>query len=843
MWDAMPQVLCFDQASFLSWVQGEDHMVSRQSLMTKMRLIGSLKICLFSCGNFKHGQSEINEDINMFSHTVNYVKGAHRSLIVIHPRKGQTWALFRNWDIKWSSDPENHRSYEYIVVKILSDYKEVSGITVAKLEKVKGFVSLFSTKKGVAPYRIPPKELYRFSHMIPSYRTTGYERVGVPEGSFELDPASVPAVLVEYDYNDFVGPHRVSGSSTVVGDKSEASLKEKASKTTEPDCFAADIKNRQFNKRRGIAGFGESSRNGNVEAEFCKRNGKDTSLFEDYKNKKCKTEQNRYHEQNQPGPGRSTFWTACPSCKMRYQYYKDILNRALRCQSCMRPFVASDLNVQSVPSGACMQPAIPLQKEVAQSVRKMGLQGTGRDLYSCVGDQVHSDHGTAEPESSPPKGDLNRRATSTQPTVSQPKKVRQNAPTLQPQSSAKDLSFNVVDQGRCDCKTAAAEIFPDKPGTSNVNGESITTAEENGSLTGEDGKQNAKETAPVEDTREASNAAADDPIELSPRKKDLPDPKFIEVVDPEFYFVEVADAEFYVFDDDRKEDCFKKDQIWSIYDNVDAMPRFYALIRQVFSHGFKVKITWLAANPDDKDEIDWVTEDLPVSCGNFKHGQSEINEDINMFSHTVNYVKGAHRSLIVIHPRKGQTWALFRNWDIKWSSDPENHRSYEYIVVKILSDYKEVSGITVAKLEKVKGFVSLFSTKKGVAPYRIPPKELYRFSHMIPSYRTTGYERVGVPEGSFELDPASVPAVLVEYDYNDFVGPHRVSGSSTVVGDKSEASLKEKASKTTEPDCFAADIKNRQFNKRRGIAGFGESSRNEPTRTRSINVLDCMPLL
>ncbi|PIA61656.1 hypothetical protein AQUCO_00300883v1 [Aquilegia coerulea] len=585
-----------------------------------------------SCGKFRLGRNEITEDRNMFSHPVTYAEGTSTGSLLIYPTKGETLALFKNWDIKWSYDPDNHRNYEYIFVKILSDYNEVLGIMVVNLEKVKGSVSICSAKMGVASYRIPLlKELYMFSHMVPSYgttgyekcsvpegsfelglasvpanlmeecddyfvgphrtrkfstvaghqsgaymedkalyakakgftsdvqrdklenqegsasleesyfnceaasavgenqerpgtddpvesdpgyetlpdvekedcfkkdqiwaiydnvdamprfyamirqvfshgfkvkitwleanpddkdeidwvtedlpvscgyfnmgslkslkilyvfsynklckrsstdfthdpsyRTIGYERVSVPEGSFELDPASVPTVLVEYDYNDFVGPHRVSGSSTVVGDKSEASLKEKASKTTEPDCFAADIKNRQFNKKRGIAGFGESSRNGNVEAEFCKRNGKDNALFEDYKNKKCKTEENRCLEQNQPGPGRSTFWTACPSCKMRYQYYKDILNSALRCQSCMRPFVASDSNVQSVPSGACMQPAVPLQKEVTQSVRKIGLQGTGRDLYSCVGDQVHSDHGTAEPEPSPPKGDLNR---------------------------------------------------------------------------------------------------------------------------------------------------------------------------------------------------------------------------------------------------------------------------------------------------------------------------------------------------------------------------------------------------------------------------------------------------
>ncbi|PIA61693.1 hypothetical protein AQUCO_00300907v1 [Aquilegia coerulea] len=542
--------------------------------------------------------------------------------------------------------------------------------------------------------------------------------------------------------------------------------------------------------------------------------------------------------QSQPVPEQPTFWTACPFCMMRFQYYRKELNRALVCNSCKKPFVAYDLNFQGVPSGA----------------------------------------------------------TATQPTVSQPKKVHQNATKLQPQSSARDFSFNVVDQGRCAPKTApktaAAEIFTDKPGTSKVNGGSKTTAEENGSVTGEDRKQNGKkpkfagrkrgrlgeessescdtesssdefailedtegdapvehnsripegrdtrrsgrqkrqvvynedsdddtvgsrragkpvgdqnesylkkeaskttkadgisadikkdkaleeqqenvlsegssrngnvkvehcnrtgkEAAPVEDNREKSNA--DDPIELSPRNKDLPEPEFIEVVDPEFY----------VFDNDRKEDSFKTEQMWAVYDDMDCMPRFYARIRKVLSPGFKVRITWLEADPDDEDEVEWFNEGLPVSCGKYKHGKTETTEDMNMFSHLVTWAKGPSRGSLVIYPRKGETWALFKNWDMKWSSDADNHTTYEYDFVEVLSDYDHVSGITVANLEKVNGFVSLFCRKKGVASIKIPPKELYRFSHMVPSYRTTGNEREGVSEGSFELDPASVPAKLVD---------------------------------------------------------------------------------
>ncbi|CAN6582036.1 unnamed protein product [Malus baccata var. baccata] len=42
-----------------------------------------------------------------------------------------------------------------------------------------------------------------------------------------------------------------------------------------------------------------------------------------------------------------TFWTCCPFCKIKYQYFKDFANRLLRCQKCRRAFVAQDLGIQS----------------------------------------------------------------------------------------------------------------------------------------------------------------------------------------------------------------------------------------------------------------------------------------------------------------------------------------------------------------------------------------------------------------------------------------------------------------------------------------------------------------
>ncbi|KAA8545027.1 hypothetical protein F0562_019756 [Nyssa sinensis] len=233
--------------------------------------------------------------------------------------------------------------------------------------------------------------------------------------------------------------------------------------------------------------------------------------------------------------------------------------------------------------------------------------------------------------------------------------------------------------------------------------------------------------------------------------------------DPEYY--ECPDPEFSDFDKDKEENCFAVDQFWACYDTIDGMPRFYARIRKVFSPEFKLRITWLEPDPMDQHEIDWFAEGLPVSCGKFVLGKSEETMDRLTFSHQVQCEKGIKRCSYVVYPRKGETWALFKDWDIRWSSDPENHNKYKFEIVEVLSDFVEDAGIRVAYLDKVKGFVSLFqrTTGKGFISFLIPSNQLLRFSHRIPSFRMTGMEREGVPEGSFELDPASLPSNLDEF--------------------------------------------------------------------------------
>ncbi|XP_004494655.1 uncharacterized protein [Cicer arietinum] len=216
------------------------------------------------------------------------------------------------------------------------------------------------------------------------------------------------------------------------------------------------------------------------------------------------------------------------------------------------------------------------------------------------------------------------------------------------------------------------------------------------------------------------------------------------------------DPEFSDFDKVKKEECFADNQVWAIYGYADCMPRFYARIRKVHSP-FKLEYIWLEPNPDLKDEIDWCDADLPVACGKYKLGHRQITKDVGMFSHQVRCIKSSRGSYLV-YPMKGETWAIFRHWDIGWSSKQEKKSEFEFEYVKVLSDFDGIDGVKVTYLSKVKGFVSLFqqTVQNGIGLFCVPPNEMYKFSHQVPSVKMTGKEREGVPRGSFELDPAGL---------------------------------------------------------------------------------------
>ncbi|MBA0832854.1 hypothetical protein Goarm_017213, partial [Gossypium armourianum] len=263
------------------------------------------------------------------------------------------------------------------------------------------------------------------------------------------------------------------------------------------------------------------------------------------------------------------------------------------------------------------------------------------------------------------------------------------------------------------------------------------------------GESRGKEEETVKKTHKVSAANSG-----SESGAENPSPEVIEYPDPQF-----SD-----FESQRAESGFAVNQVWAMYDPLDGMPRFYARIKKVFNPGFNLRITWLEADPDEKNEQNWVDLDLPVSCGYYRNGFTETCVDRLVFSHRIDPIKKFSKCFFVF-PKKGETWALFKDWDIKWASNPENRkRSYEYDIVEVVTDFDDVIGVKVAHLGKVKGFISIFrrTARYGVISFYVSSQELYRFSHQVPSFRMSGNEREDVPAGSIELDPAALPTNLDE---------------------------------------------------------------------------------
>ncbi|CAF1697864.1 unnamed protein product [Brassica oleracea] len=217
----------------------------------------------------------------------------------------------------------------------------------------------------------------------------------------------------------------------------------------------------------------------------------------------------------------------------------------------------------------------------------------------------------------------------------------------------------------------------------------------------------------------------------------------------------------------RKEVNFLVGQTWALYDQVDGMPRLYARIRKVSIPSFGLRITHLEPDPDDEREMLWFEQDLPVSAGQFRLGKNENMKDCSMFSHVIHCKEGGNTGHLTVSPRKGETWALFKNWDIiNWSSEPDSHGSYKYDIVEILSDTTDgADGVSVAFLHKAKGFASVFfrmGTGDDSDIIQILPQNIYQFSHMIPSFKLTGFEAKGLPKDAYELDQAALPATTVQ---------------------------------------------------------------------------------
>lgn len=227
--------------------------------------------------------------------------------------------------------------------------------------------------------------------------------------------------------------------------------------------------------------------------------------------------------------------------------------------------------------------------------------------------------------------------------------------------------------------------------------------------------------------------------------------------------ITVPDPDFHDFDKDRSEECFKPKQIWALYDEDDGMPRLYCLIRQVVSvKPFKIHITYLNSKTDSEfGPMNWIDSGFTKSCGHFRAWNSDVVDQVNIFSHVLKGEKAGRGGCVRLYPKSGDIWAVYRNWSPDWNRSTPDDIRHQYEMVEVLDNYSEELGVCVTPLIKLPGFKTVYQRNTDKDAIRwIPKREMFRFSHQVPSWSLQG-EASNLPEKCWDLDPAATPDELL----------------------------------------------------------------------------------
>ncbi|ONK72138.1 uncharacterized protein A4U43_C04F16150 [Asparagus officinalis] len=207
---------------------------------------------------------------------------------------------------------------------------------------------------------------------------------------------------------------------------------------------------------------------------------------------------------------------------------------------------------------------------------------------------------------------------------------------------------------------------------------------------------------------------------------------------------------------------FAHDQVWAVYNCSDAMPRSYVKVNNVVSPT-KVSVTILEPHPRFDKEIRWVEEELPFVCGIFRASKTILNLEMYKFSHLVNCDRSSKKTFYRIFPRKGEIWAMYRNWDIDWKTSSLD--GYKCRMVEILSDFSEENGVgMICSLVQVPGCLTFFQRQmhdEFQLTKQISRLELLSLSHRVPAFTVIGIEHPDIPKGLLHLEPDALPPKLI----------------------------------------------------------------------------------
>ncbi|KAJ7970074.1 DnaJ [Quillaja saponaria] len=294
-------------------------------------------------------------------------------------------------------------------------------------------------------------------------------------------------------------------------------------------------------------------------------------------------------------------------------------------------------------------------------------------------------------------------------------------------------------------------------------------------------------------------------------------------------FINVPESDFHDFDKDRTERSFRENQVWAAYDDHDGMPRYYAMIHSVISlDPFTMRISWLHSKTNSElNGLTLVGSGFSKPCGDFRIGKCEIIDSLNSFSHKVKWSKG-NNGAICIYPRKGDVWALYRNWSSDWNDLTAYEVIHKYDMVEVLEDYTDELGVTVIPLVKVAGFKTLFHHHLDLRQVRrIPREEMFLFSHYVPSYLLRGQEGPNALKGCQELDPAATPLellqVITDFMEEDIVENGEKGREETMVDNVWKADVENKIDDMISP----GEERNRNADDIHGVEILDEATRKE----------------
>ncbi|KAL0281910.1 UNVERIFIED_CONTAM: DnaJsubfamily B member 14 [Sesamum angustifolium] len=485
---------------------------------------------------------------------------------------------------------------------------------------------------------------------------------------------------------------------------------------------------------------------------------------------------------------RHTFWTVCHRCKMQYEYLRMYLNHNLLCPNCHEAYFAVEINPPSTKSTKISSHTTnslhrkSSSEQGSNATRNNSSTQCGTSGFNHSNQSNHNNFQWVPFSESTGAASAVQAANMVQQAYEKVKRERQKAQAAARREEAlrrKNLASKRSMGGEFPAHPNAAKRrkgFEDfgtsKEAMKQGNFESGTLHQLLMEKAHEVIHEKLNERGPGTMVRNAAGGSQEELCEPVETKSQFPHNKLnIGTVgfNPDVELIQqmsanVLDPDFHNFDKDRTEKCFGDNQVWAVYDDDDGMPRHYAIIHNVISlNPFKLRMSWLTSVTHSRlGHVSWFSGGSSKTCGEFAIGRAEIRNSVDFFSHNVRWIKRTAK-VIEIFPRKGDVWALYRNWSREWNELTEDEVIHKYDMVEVLEDYDEEMGIIVIPLVKVAGFKAVFHQHFDPREIRrIPNEEMSRFSHQVPSRLLTGQEGPKSVKGCRQLDPAAIPLEILE---------------------------------------------------------------------------------